>query len=147
MQQDFFGKWIAANQQKDLYAMDIISVSSYSEFINFVRWGYNRDKEDLPQINPLMLTGVNTHMPVYYRVLPGSIKDVNTLEDSLANISVLDDSQYHFVMDKGFYSENNLDAMYGSNKKFLIGVPFTVGLAREAVERHRETIRFHNIIA
>lgn len=143
-QQDFFRRWVDANRQKDIYAMDITSVSSYSDWIDFVRWGYNRDGEKLPQINLLMLTGVTSHMPIYYRIIPGSIKDVNTLEDSIANISVLDSPTYHFVMDKGFYSEPNLDAMYASHKKFLIGVPFTVGFACKAVERHRDSIRSHH---
>lgn len=124
--------------------MDITSVSSYSELIDFVRWGYNRDGEKLPQINLLMLTGVTSHMPLYYRIIPGSIKDVNTLEDSIANISVLDSPTCHFVMDKGFYSEPNLDAMYASHKKFLVGVPFTVGFACKAVERYRDSIRSHH---
>lgn len=144
LQQDFFSRWIEVNRQKDVYAMDITSVSSYSELIDFVRWGYNRDGEKLPQINLLMLTGVSSHMPLYYRIIPGSIKDVNTLEDSLTNISVLDSPACHFVMDKGFYSEPNLDAMYESHKKFLVGVPFTAGFACKAVERRRESIRSHH---
>lgn len=144
LQQNFFSRWIDVNRQKDVYAMDITSVSSYSELIDFVRWGYNRDGEKLPQINLLMLTGVTSHMPLYYRIIPGSIKDVNTLEDSIANISVLDSPTCHFVMDKGFYSEPNLDAMYASHKKFLVGVPFTVGFACKAVERYRDSIRSHH---
>ncbi len=39
LQQSFFKKWIAANKQDEYYAMDVTSVSSYSEFIEFVRWG------------------------------------------------------------------------------------------------------------
>jgi len=144
LQQDFFGKWADVNRQKDVYAMDITSVSSYSEQIDFVRWGYNRDGEKLPQINLIMLTGVRSHMPLYYRVIPGSIKDVNTLEDNIANISLLETPAYQFVMDKGFYSEPNLDVMYASHKKFLVGVPFTTDLACKAVERHRDSIRSHH---
>ena len=110
----------------------------------FVRWGYNRDDEDLPQINLLMLTGVESHMPIYYRIIPGSIKDVNTLQDSLANISFMEKASFHYVMDKGFYSGPNIDAFYAGHKKFIIGVPFTVGFACDAVEEFRDTIRSHH---
>ena len=144
LQQDFFSKWADLNRQDDYYAMDITSVSSYSELIDFVRWGYNRDKETLPQINLLMLTGVKSHMPLYYRIIPGSIKDVNTLQDSLANMSFIEKSTFHYVMDKGFYSEPNIDAFYANHKKFLIGIPFTVGFACDAVEEFRSTIRSHH---
>lgn len=142
LQQEFFARWIEQNTTEDYYAMDITSVSSYSDFIEFVRWGYNRDKESLPQINLLMLTGVNSHMPMYYRIIPGSIHDVSALQESLENISFLNDKvRFHYVCDKGFYSEPNIDAFYASHKKFLIGVPFTVKFARTVVENNRDTIQ------
>ena len=85
LQQSFFRKWSAHNKQDEYYALDITIVSSYSEFIEFVRWGYNRDGDDLAQINMLMVTGEKSHMPLYYRIIPGSIKDVRTLQESLKN--------------------------------------------------------------
>ncbi len=144
LQQNFFSMWAGLSRQDSYYAMDMTSVSSYSEFIEFVRWGYDRDDEDLPQINLLMLTGVESHMPIYYRIIPGSIKDVNTLQDSLANISFMEKASFHYVMDKGFYSRPNIDAFYAGHKKFIIGVPFTVGFACDAVEEFRDTIRSHH---
>ena len=143
LQQDFFGRWIASNKQDEYYALDITSVSSYSEFIEFVRWGYNRDGDDLPQINLLMITGENSHMPLYYRIIPGSIKDVRTLRESLRNMEYIEAGRLHYVMDKGFYSEPNIDAMYDAHKRFMIGVPFTAGFANELVEKYRDTIRSH----
>ena len=113
LQQVFFRKWIAVNQQDNYYAMDITSVSSYSEFIEFVRWGYNRDGDDLAQINLLMITGEQSHMPLYYRLLPGSIKDVRTLKESLANMSYIEAGSLHYVMDKGFYSVYDRHSIYG----------------------------------
>lgn len=142
--QKFFSKWTGLNRQDDYYAMDITSVSSYSELISFVRNGYNRDHEELPQINLLMLTGVASHMPLYYRIIPGSIKDVNTLQDSLANMSFMEKAPLYYVMDKGFYSKSNIDAFYAFHKKFIIGVPFTSKLACDVVEEFRETIRSHH---
>ena len=44
----------------------------------------------------------------------------------------------HLVKDKGFYSKDKIDALYGADMRFMIGVPFTVGLAREQVEKARE---------
>ena len=143
LQQEFFGKWIASNKQDEYYAMDITSVSSYSEFIEFVRWGYNRDDDDLPQINLLMITGEASHMPLYYRIIPGSIKDVRTLRESLKNLAYIEAGQLHYVMDKGFYSEPNVDELYKTHKRFMMGIPFTAGFAVDLVERYRDTIRSH----
>ena len=73
----FFLKWIAAKHNKGYFALDITSVSSYREFIDYIRWGYNRDGEDLPHVNLLMMTSEESHLPIYYRILSGSIKDVS----------------------------------------------------------------------
>lgn len=143
LQQEFFRIWISCNQQDAYYAMDITSLSSYSEFIEFVRRGYNRDGDDLAQINLLMVTGEQSHMPLYYRILPGSVKDVRTLQESLANMSYIEAGSLHYVMDKGFYSELNVDALYAAHKKFMVGVPFTAGFAVDLVEKYRDAIRSH----
>ena len=144
-QQTFFAKWTGTNYaQEDFFALDITSVSSYSEQNNFVRNGYNRDKEALPQINLLMVTGEKTHLPVYYQMLPGSIHDVSTLRMNLQKMYLLDMKSLSLVMDKGFYSEKNVDELYRLHHKFLIGVPFSTSLADKAVERNRETIVSHH---
>lgn len=140
----FFSKWVDQNRTDEYYALDITSVSSYSEIIDFVRRGYNRDKEKLPQVNMLLVNGETSHMPLYFQVLPGSIKDVSTLCETLSTLDLIDARIIHMVMDKGFYSEANIDAMYGKHIKFIIGVPFTVGYANEMVNKARvEGIRSH----
>ena len=118
--------------------MDITSVSSYSDLIDYVRYGYNRDDEKLPQVNLLMVNGETSHMPLYFRVIPGSIKDVNALIETLDTLYIIDVFKLHLVMDKGFYSDANIDAMYESHIRFLVGVPFTAGYACDAVRKARE---------
>lgn len=150
LQQGFFGRWIAQHCEDEYYAMDITSVSSYSEFIAFVRDGYNRDGEDLPQINLLMATGEKSSLPIYYRLIPGSIKDVSTLQESLENFDQLGSRRLHIVMDKGFYSAKNIDDLYAKHHRFAVGVPFTTDFAKAAVDENREDMdtyeHYHNIM-
>lgn len=146
-QQDFFSRWTDINHDSGYYALDITSVSSYSEMIDFVRRGYNRDGDDLAQINLLMVTSEKTCLPVYYRILSGSIKDVSTLKESIGNLKLLNARAVRLVMDKGFYSETNIDALYGGRYRFTIGVPFTTSLARNAVKENRDGMdSHHNLI-
>lgn len=63
LSQDFFSAWIEHNRSDRYYCMDITSVSSYSEQNEFVSYGYNRDKEKLPRINLLMVSGHTSHLP------------------------------------------------------------------------------------
>jgi hypothetical protein len=48
----FYEKWAAKNLESEMLALDITSISSYSEQIDDVMWEYDRDKE-LPQENLL----------------------------------------------------------------------------------------------
>lgn len=144
LQQDFFGLWVNANHNSGYYALDITSVSSYSEYIDFVRDGYNRDKEDLPQINLLMLTSESTRLPVYFRILSGSIHDVSTLDEVLKNMELLGGRRIHLLMDKGFFSGKNVDALYDKKYHFSIGVPFTSSIATDAVEKNRDGMDSHH---
>ena len=86
---DFFEKWGSYRNELEFFALDITSVSSYSELINDVEWGYNRDKEKLPQINICMLLGEESKLPVFQTVYSGSLKDVSTLKTTLQAASHL----------------------------------------------------------
>ncbi len=116
---------------------------TYSEFIDYIRWSYNRDGENLPQVNLLMVTSEETHLPIYYRILSGSIKDVSTIHESLANFKLLGSRSIHLIMDKGFYSEPNINGLYENHYRFSVGVPFTASIATDAVEENRMDMDSH----
>ena len=139
-QLSFFQTWNKREGADAYYAMDITSVSSYSEQNEYVQNGYNRDHEPLPQINLLLITGMESGLPLYYRALPGSLGDVRTVRETVRAFELLQLRKVHFVMDRGFWSRTNIDDFYSTHSKFLIGVPFTARLARDAVEKCRETI-------
>lgn len=139
----FFKKWAEKRLEEEYLAYDITSVSSYSELNNMVRYGYNRDGESLPQINLALLFGEKTRLPVYFKSLPGSIKDVSTLCNFIKTAAFLHMGKLHLVMDKGFYSHKNVDEMFSKRMKFTIAVPFSSKFAKEHVERVRDTITDH----
>lgn len=132
----FYKRWAELRGEKEYLALDISSVSSWSELINYVEYGYNRDHEDLPQVNLAMLFGEDSRLPVFARIYPGSIKDVSTLVGMVAFIEQLQLRQMHFVMDKGFYSARGVGVLLEKYIKFAIGVPFSTGMAKEAVREN-----------
>jgi transposase len=138
----FFKKWGKKRAEQEYVAFDITSISSYSKLIEMVEMGYNRDGEDLPQINMGMLFGETSLLPIYYNIYPGSIRDVSTLSNMLDLVSFLNIKGVKFVMDKGFYSSSNVDSMLSKryNYKFSIAVPFTSSFAKNAVDSVRELI-------
>ena len=131
----FYRKWASLRMEKEYLALDISSISSYSELIDYVEYGFNRDKENLPQINLAMLFGEQSRLPVFSRVYPGSIKDVSTLVGMFDFMKELHITGMRYVMDKGFYSEKGLEPLLEKRVKFTVGVPFSTAFAKEAVKR------------
>jgi hypothetical protein len=149
----FYRSWHSLIREREYIALDITSVSSYSEGIGSCEWGYNRDGEDLKQINICMLFGEDSKLPVYQTVYSGSLGDVSTLRATISEFSALTgDADIMVVMDKGFFSEKNVDMLLGcANGKhvcrFLMSVPFSNKFAKELVEAERAGIdRIENVV-
>lgn len=68
--------------------MDATNIFSNSDLITLSRKGYNNHMTFDPQINLLYLYGSKTHMPVYYRILPGHIREVKAFKNALMEIGV-----------------------------------------------------------
>lgn len=137
--QTFFKKWMAVVCEKDWLCYDLTSVSSYSEMNEYVRWGHNRDGERLPQINLGMLFGQKSGLPVYYRRLPGSVGDVSALRNTVSSPDFIEQKKLTFVMDRGFYSESNIDALFDARMGFVLAIPHRVWID-EIYDRCREQI-------
>lgn len=143
MREDFYQAWCRCRSEQEYLALDITSASSYSKLIEDVEWGYNRDKEQLAQINICMLMGEKSRLPIYQTIYSGSLKDVSTLKTTLSRMnSVSERKSTLVVMDKGFYSTSNINVILDdpSDIRFIIAVPFTAGFARKQVESERKDI-------
>lgn len=135
----FLGRWAQRERAARLLVFDITSISSYARFIDFVEWGYNRDRESLPQINLGVVYAEPSATPLLYSLYPGSVPDVKTLKNIVKKLSAFKVAKSLFVLDKGFYSSANLREM-GSDLEFLIPVPTGTKIASECIERHVATM-------
>jgi transposase len=146
----FYHDWCKKRSEQEYLALDITSISSYSSLLEEVEWGYNRDKEQLPQVNLCMLMGGKSRLPIYQSVYSGSLKDVSTLDVTLTKMSVIsEDKPLLVVMDKGFFSSKNIKNMLerAPSLRFIISVPFTSGFAKKLVDSERKDIdSLHNTI-
>ncbi len=138
--QTFLAQWMKKTLEDDYICYDITSISSYSELNEYIKYGYNRDGEKLPQLNLAMLFGQKSALPVYYHRVPGSITDVSMLHNLILTFKKLDVKRLHFVMDKGFYSKKNLDELVEHRDHFTIGVPLSNKWLQQAIDEIRDTI-------
>lgn len=108
-------------QDSEHLVYDITSISSYSELLRQVRYGKNKSGEPLPQLNLALVFGQSSRMPVYYRRLAGNVADVTTMRKLLRDLSDMDIARVKLVLDRGFYSARNIDALYQHRCKFVVG--------------------------
>ena len=139
---EFFKKQSRRRLEKEYLAYDTTSISSYSEHVKAVRYGKNKDHDNLPQVNMALVFGEESCLPVYYRVLPGNIADVSTIRKLVKDVSFLEINKLKLVMDRGFYSAANMNALYKEHHKFLIAVKSNNAFVSKLVEKAQDDI--HN---
>lgn len=137
----FFALQSKRRLEREYLAYDTTSISSYSELIHQVRYGYNKDGEALPQVNLALVFGENSMLPVYYRKLPGNIPDVKTVRKLLKDIAFLDISKAKLVMDRGFYSVANVNDLYRNHYKFLLSPRGNAAFIAPFLNAERENVR------
>ena len=120
---------------------DITSISSYCNNIDYVEWGYNRDKETLPQINLGITTCHKTSLPIYYNIYPGSICDVSTLKNTMNMFDIFKLKDITLVLDRGFCSKKNMLEMHNSNYSFVQPISLSFNIAKKFVEKYFESIQ------
>jgi len=116
----FMSQLIRGTGTKRTLIYDITSLSSYSQLINLLEYGYNRDGESLPQINLSLILDKDKGIPVMYDIFPGSISDVSTLSGTLKKIEAHDIQNYVAVMDRGFFSLSNLQELMDNKISFVM---------------------------
>ena len=97
--------------------MDMTAIHSKSEQMSINQRGYNAQGSFDPQANLLLLFSQSRREPIYYRVLPGNIRDVKSVQLTLKEMETPDTV---FVADKGFYSEANIEELEQAHLQYVI---------------------------
>ena len=79
--------------------------------------GYNPDHSQNPQARILYIFEKDSHKPVFYRVVQGSIVDKTAFIDIVHAAGCKD---CIIIADKGFYSKKNLSALMGAEMTFIL---------------------------
>jgi len=137
----FFERQGKRRVEKEYWAYDITSISSYSNTLAQVKYGLNKDHDPLAQINLALLYGQESGLPFYYRKLAGNIPDVKTVKNLLADLDDLGCQKIKLVMDRGFYSEENVNALFRDHLKFIMATKLSLNYVKTELAKVRETIR------
>ena len=127
--------------EDEYWAYDSTSISSYSETLAQVQYGKNKEDDKLPQLNLLLVFGEESGLPFYYRKLAGNIPDSKTVKHLLEDLDILGFGKTKFVMDRGFYSEDNINGLYREHVKFLVGVKLSLKFIKKNLDVIYDDIR------
>ena len=120
--------------EKEFWAYDTTTISSYSEHLRQVEYGRNKENDPLAQLNLALVFGETSNLPFYYRKLAGNIPDSKTIKNLIAELDILGFSKVKLVMDRGFYSEDNINALFKEHLKFLISVKMSLAFIRKELD-------------
>ena len=127
--------------EDEYWAYDSTSISSYSETLAQIQYGKNKEDDKLPQLNLLLVFGEESGLPFYYRKLAGNIPDSKTVKHLLEDLDILGFGKTKFVMDRGFYSEDNINGLYREHVKFLVGVKLSLKFIKKNLDVIYDDIR------
>ncbi len=142
----FIEDWIGHIKPLNALFFDITSVSSYSTNISYIEWGYNRDGENLAQLNIGMVYCEEKKLPVCYFVYPGSIVDVTTLKNCKKYLNNFGLKDFLFILDRGFFSTANILDMNNKNDKinFIQPLSFSLKKAKDLIKEHKPELKHTN---
>jgi transposase len=103
-----FMKGFISGQEKIL--IDLTNVFSLSEEMSLNELGYNAGFDFRPQAGLLFLFSFDKKVPLFYRILPGSVRDVKALKITIQESGIED---VVVIGDKGFYSRGNRQLLGG----------------------------------
>jgi len=110
---------------EDYILFDGTDMFSHSELMELPAFSRSKLGTYDDMINLMWIFSVKRQDPVYYRLLPGNIKDVSAFKMSLQESGVKDAI---VVMDKGFASKGNIETLENSGLQFIIPLPRTSAL-------------------
>jgi transposase len=131
-----------ASRASDWYWFyDTTSISSYSQCIESVRWGRNKDFVPLPQLNVAAVLDARSGLPVWYKDVSGNITDVTIVRTLLREAEGIGVGHMRLCMDRGFYSKANVDALMDEHMKFLIGLKTSYSYVAKAIKENTDELR------
>jgi len=138
--QKFFSSQVKRRLETEYLAYDSTSLSTYSKAIALARRGMNKEHDLLDQINLSLVFGQTSRLPACYRIMPGNITDVKTVTKLIQDLATMGMGKVKLVMDRGYYSSENISALYRKHYKFLIAAKTSLKFIKTMIDEFRDRI-------
>ena len=134
---DFMRKYAKEGGNVIFDGTDLLSSSAKMDFPRMSKTKLGGFAE---AINLMMAFSTKQMLPVYYRLLPGNVKDISAF---LSSIDEFGDTSITAIGDKGFYSKANVEALEQRNIKYIIALRRSKGgINYNVFENHKSEGHF-----
>lgn len=130
----------AISDSSSVIAIDGHAIRSCSDENDLAEAGYKYSLLKAEQVNLLMGYDVNTGTPLFAKMYRGARNDKSTIED-ITDLLVF--SGILFVIDRGFYSENNIKILSANDNSYIIPVPTNTDLFKTTMKNLKYSDSFY----
>lgn len=137
----FLNEWNASrdHREKIYISYDSTNKACQSGDIEIAEYGHSKDGKEYPVINYAIAYDRNNREPLFYEEYPGSIVDMAQLQIMLEKAKGYGYRKAGFILDRGYFSKENLRFMDKSGYDFVIMVKGMKKLVREVILENRGT--------
>lgn len=120
----FQNEWNAKkdHREKIYISYDSTNKNSQTGDIDFVEYGHAKDEKGLPIFNYSIVYDTKNREPLFYEDYPGSIVGVSQLQYILEKAKGYGYKHAGFILDRGYFSKENIRYMDKSGYSFVIMV-------------------------
>jgi transposase len=132
---------------EDAVVFDLTSFHSSSKLLGMLEYGRDYRSTGLPQVNFGLVHSLTSGLPFHYKLFPGSVSDIVTLRNLVAELKDMGIKRTEFVLDRGFYSASNICGLFDEGMGFTVPMPFNLKEAKmlmsESVKPLEDTTNAH----
>lgn len=124
-------------------AFDSTSISAYSETIKNAEYGYNKQGENLKQVNLAAVCDQVTGEFLYGCEYQGSINDSKSFRGIIEQMKIADFdlSDVLLVADCGYQTSNNVQYLLDEGIRFVLGVPLREDSVKACFDKNADNLR------
>lgn len=132
----FFNARIARLPEDEVLAFDATEIATEAANISYAQFGLGKEGGYQKQVGMILLVGHKSGMPVLFRLLPGQIADVTTVQDMLFRFDEITDKKRVFaaVLDRGYFSLENLGRFIAAKSNVIVAAKTNVKWINESIE-------------
>ena len=137
----FLNEWNAKrdHREKIYISYDSTNKTCQAGDIDMVEFGHPKDDQGKEIFNLSMAYDRNNRIPLFYEAYPGSIVDISQLQYTLEKAKGYGYRKVGFILDRGYFSKENIHFMDENEYGFIIMVKGMKKLVRELVLQKRGT--------